>query len=79
VRVTGHDLSRLAVLLGSISIRALLDIPDNERVVSGTRKEEFLLAILILLGTGLEAVDPTVVTLKVTGIRKSELSSVVLV
>jgi hypothetical protein len=56
-----------------------LDIPDDERAISGTRKEEFLLAILILLGTGLEAVDPTVVALKVTGIRKSELSSVVLV
>jgi hypothetical protein len=39
--VSLQNLLGLAVLLGSISVRHVLEVPHDERSISGTGKEEF--------------------------------------
>ena len=78
VGVSSQDLSRLAVLLGAISIRDIVEVPDDERSISGSREEEFFVSLRGLLNTCFHAVNPAVVALEETFIGESELSSVVL-
>jgi hypothetical protein len=67
VGVSLHDLLGLSVLLGAISVRHILEVPDDERSVSGTGEEELLGgAIGLLLRAGFHAGNPAVVALKET-------------
>ena len=67
VGVSLQNLLGLAVLLGSVSIRHVLEVPHDEGLISSTRKEEFSSgSIGELLRAGLHASNPAVVSLKET-------------
>ena len=71
MRVTGHDLSWETPFLLFIGVGSLVDIPDNEGLISGSRDKEFLVGILgDFFLTNLHAGNPTVMSLKETSVHE---------
>ena len=69
--VSSHDLSGLSPLLLLIGVGGLIEIPDNEGLISGSRDKELSVVILgDFFFSDLHGGDPAVVSLEETFVRK---------
>jgi len=71
VGVSSHNLSSLTPFLLIIGISVLVEVPDHEGLISGSRDEELLVGVLLdLFLTNLDAGNPAVVALKETSVSE---------
>ena len=69
--VSSHNLSGLSPLLLDIGVTGLVEVPDDERSISGSGDKEFSVGVLgDFFFSDLHAGDPAVVSLEVTFVRK---------